>query len=147
MGSWDRDTNGDRDVLERIVALLFALAGLADLAASLPALHRRRVLAVLGYGEAVARTFFIGMAPRAALVEKIFSEEDAPASGDAPGEPGDASQLAARLRALALILAALLARAALYAPPRAAAPHASGREPARPAGRQAQAASPAPDTS
>jgi hypothetical protein len=112
MDGWYRDANGDRDVLERIVALLFALAGLADLAAGLPARHRRQVLAILGYGEAVARAFLTGME------EDAPSWEDAPA--DAPGEPGDALLLAARFRALALLLAALLARAALFALTRAA---------------------------
>ena len=126
MHGWDRDANGDRDVLGRIVALLFALAGLADLAAGLPFLRRREVLGFLAYGEAAVRPWFAGMALGA------LSEEDA-FHGDAPADCRDASQLAARFRALAFMLAALLTLADPSAPPRAAAPFAGGREPARPA--------------
>jgi hypothetical protein len=63
MENWE--TNWNRDVLERIVALLFALAGLADLAAGAPFHRRRLVLGILSYGEAEARAFLIGMPPAA----------------------------------------------------------------------------------
>ena len=108
MAQWE--TGWSRDVLERIAALLFALAGLADRAAGLPAPRRRQVLAILGVGEAEARAFLVGGASHPA---------------DAPDTAGDATRLAARLCALALLLCALLAQAAL---PGAAAPR-SGRLP------------------
>jgi hypothetical protein len=105
MESWDADWNPD--VLERIVALLFALAHLADLAAGLPLLRRQQVLGILSHGEVEARAFLFG----GALVP-----------ADVPGEAGDAERLAIRLRALALVLCALLAQAARFALPGAAGP-------------------------
>jgi hypothetical protein len=133
MENWE--TNWNRDVLERIVALLFALAGLADLAAGAPFLRRRQVLGILSRGEVVARAFFIGMAT------------GAPISPDELEYSGDATRLAVRLRALALLLCALLAQAAL--------PGAEGPRTGRPAHRMSgpavrgldAPASPAPDTS
>jgi hypothetical protein len=62
VAGWDRNADWNRDVLERIVALLFALANLADLAAGAPFLRRRRVLEILSYGEAEARAFVMGVA-------------------------------------------------------------------------------------
>jgi hypothetical protein len=56
---------------------------------------------------------------------------------------GDAANLAARLRMLALLLCALLAQPSGL--PAAAASPADGRKPARPAGREASVS--APDTS
>lgn len=97
MAEWETDWS--RDVLERIAALLFSLAGLADIAAGLPALRRRHVLGILNHGEAEARAFLIG--------------SGAPVSADAPETAGDAKRLAARLRALALLLCALLMQTAL----------------------------------
>jgi hypothetical protein len=134
MGDWETDWN--RDVLERIVVLLFALANLADLAAGAPFLRRRQVLEILSHGEAEARAFLFGMST------------GAPAPADALESIGDAARLAARLRALALLLCAMLARAAL--------PGAEGRPLAcrpshgisGPAVRRANAPTPlAPDTS
>jgi hypothetical protein len=110
MDSWETDWN--RDVLERIVALLFALANLADLAAGLPFLHRRQVLAILSHGEAEARAFLIGIST------------GVPAPADVPEQAGDAARLAARLRALALLLCAMLMQAALFDQPGAAGPRA-----------------------
>jgi hypothetical protein len=104
MGDWD--TNWSRDVLERIVALLFSLAGLADLAAGLPAHRRRQVLGILAHGEAEARAFVIGAG--------------APALTDGAQSVGDATNLAVRLRALALCVL-LACRSAL---PGAASPPA-----------------------
>jgi len=123
MGDWEADWSGD--VLERIVALLFALAGLADRAAGLPCRHRRHVLGILGHGEAEARAFLIGVST------------GAPVAADASEEAGDAAGLAARLRALALLLCAMLARR--FASPGAAGPQAGRRKAVRPAGRQAPA--------
>jgi hypothetical protein len=96
MNDWETDWN--RDALERIVALLFALAGLADLAADAPFLRRRQVLGILSHGEAEARAFLFG------------GSTGAPVPADALGEDGDAARLAARLRALALLLCVLPTR-------------------------------------
>lgn len=117
---WDWETGWNRDVLERIVVLLFSLAGLADLAAGAPFRRRRQVLAILSHGEAEARAFVIGMVT------------GAPAPEDTPGELGDASRLAASFRALALALCVLLARR--FVLPGAAGPRAGLRKPAEPAG-------------
>jgi hypothetical protein len=105
MEGWDGQANWNRDVLERIVALLFALASLADLAAGAPFLRRRQVLAILSYGEAEARAFVIGVAI------------GAPAPADTLESTGDAERLAASFRALALLLSALLARSRQSARP------------------------------
>jgi hypothetical protein len=99
MADWETDWS--RDVLERIVALLFSLAGLADLAAGLPGPRRRRLLGVLDVGEVEARAFLIGVST------------GAPVPAEAPETAADATRLAARLRALALLLCALLAQTAL----------------------------------
>jgi hypothetical protein len=133
MENWE--TNWNRDVLERIVVLLFALAGLADLAAGLPVLRRRQVLAILSHGEAEARAFLIGIST------------GAPTSSDELESAGDATCLAARLRALALLLCAMLAQTALLgvADPRAGRP---SHEMSGPAVRRLDGpAPPAPDTS
>ena len=99
MAEWETDWS--RDVLERIAALLFSLAGLADIAVGLPAHRRRQVLGILGVGEAEARAFLIGIS------------SSAPAPANAPKTAGDASRLAARLRVLGLLLCALLMQTAL----------------------------------
>ena len=139
MDNWNRQANREHDVLERIVALLFALADLAEMAGALPAPRRRWVLGILGCGEAAARAFLTGMPPDTPFQEAASSRQDAPGPADVPA--GDASLLAARFRALALMLVALVARAALSAP----GPGAGWHEPAGQACRQAT--SPASDTS
>jgi hypothetical protein len=96
MGDWE--ANWNRDVLERIVALLFALANLADLAAGASFLRPRRVLAIVSRGEAEARAFVIGFAT------------GVPVTADTLETTRDAACLAVRLRALALMLCLLLAR-------------------------------------
>jgi hypothetical protein len=127
----NREANWNRDVLERIVALLFALAGLADLAAGAPFLRRRQVLSILSHGEAEARAFVIGAG--------------APALADGSEETCDAARLAASFRALALMLCVLLARAGQSASSGATGPRTGRRKPAGRAGWQAAAS--APDTS
>lgn len=131
MGGWERNANWDCDVLERIAVLLFALAGLADLAADAPVRRRRQVLGILSHGEVEARAFVVGM---------VCS---APVPADALDAAGDAMRLATHLRALALVLCVMLARR--FAPPGAAGRQTGGRRPAGSAGRQAPP--PAPDTS
>jgi hypothetical protein len=135
VAGWNGEANWNRDVLQRIVALLFALASLADLAAGASFLRRRRVLGILSQGEAEAWAFVMGLPPGAAV------------PADAPETANDAARLAARLRALALMLCAMLANAALFALPGAAAPEACppSQKTSGPAGRRA--AAPAPDTS
>jgi hypothetical protein len=130
MAGWNEEANWNRDVLERIVALLFALANLADLAAGVPFLRRCQVLGILSQGEAEARAFLFG---------------GAPVPTEAPGEVGDAERLAIRLRALALVLCAMLAHAALFGLPGAAEPRTDRPRQAKPVGRRAAPA--APDTS
>ena len=98
---WIREVERNRDALERIVALLLALAGLADRASGLPAARRLDLLCILGHGAAEARAFVTGAA---------FGR------CEEGGETGfhtvdDAARLAAGFRALALLLAAILARA------------------------------------
>ncbi len=102
MDGWDRNANWNRDVLERMVALLFALACLAELATCLPWLRRQQLLGILSHGEAEAWAFVMGLPPGAAVPP------------DAP-EEADAARLAASFRALALMLCAMLARTALFA--------------------------------
>jgi hypothetical protein len=137
----NRQIERDRAVLERILALLLALAGLADRAAALPA--PERLLAILGFGEEVAREF-------------VFAIFGAPADIDDAVSPpaGHAERLTARFRMLALAVGALLATARRLA---GALPHESGLRnglpvtrsgPARPiAFRRAGKALVAPDTS
>jgi hypothetical protein len=110
MDGWDRNMSWNRDALERIVILLFALANLADLAAGASFFRRRRVLGIVNHGELVARAFVIGMAT------------GAPISSDELESSGNATLLAVRLRALALMLCVLLAQG--FARPDAAGPQA-----------------------
>ena len=139
MGWNDWKADWSDDVLARIVALLFALASLADCASRLPARRRREVLGFLMPGEAAARAFVIGMAL------------DAPAEADEPAFSDDAASLAARLRVLGFALWFLAARAGRLARP---GPQTFPRKPADrsmpvvlPAARHGLAAPPAHDTS
>jgi hypothetical protein len=136
MNGWEADWN--RGMLERIVALLFALANLADLAADAPFLRRRRVLAILNWGEAEARAFVIKLAT------------GVPVAADALEPTDDAVHLATRLRALALMLGVLLAQAPPAALPGMAGPraHRPPHEISGPVVRRLDApAPPGPDTS
>jgi len=120
MGDWQTDWS--RDVLERIVALLFALANLADLAAGVSFLRRRRVLSIVSHGEVEARAFVIGMA------------SGTPVQADALEIDRDAAPLAVRLRALALMLCILLTRTALLGLPGVTSPQTGQSEAAVSAG-------------
>ncbi len=135
MEDWEGNANWNCDVLERIVALLFALANLADLAAGVPFLRRRRVLEILSHGEVEARAFLFG---------------GAPVPSDALENTGDAARLAVRFRSLALVLCALMAQAARFGPSGATGPRAGqpSHEISGPALRWLSApVLPAPDTS
>ena len=139
---WNRTVERERDVLERILALLLALAALADRAAGLPAVRRLHVLAILGRGEAEARSLIVAMASDHCPA--------APAESAAAPPPAacDAARLAASFRMLALALGAMLAQARGQSPCRHASPPAllPGREPRRPEGWRAFPALPPPDT-
>ena len=136
MPGWDRNADWNRDVLERIVALLLSLACLAELAACLPWLRRQQLLGILSHGEAEAWAFVMGLPPVAQI------PVDAPAD--------DAARLAASFRALALMLCATLARVALFALPdtnRSQAGQPSHRMSGPAVRWQGTSAPPAPDTS
>ena len=111
MGWSDWKADWSDDVLARIVALLFALANLADLASRFPARRRREALGFICRGEAKARAFIVGMAlEHRTEMERRHDSDEVPAAPDAPvedDEPAffdDAASLAARLRVLAFML-------------------------------------------
>ena len=94
---WMREA--ETDVLEHILALLVSFAGLADRAAGMPLCIQLPALGYLAYGEAVARSFVVGL-PSGAAASVVASQAT-----------DRAERLAADFRALALLLRALLARA------------------------------------
>ena len=94
MEEWE--TDGGYDVLERIVELLFSLATVADIAAGLPAPRRRYLLGILSVAEAEAHDFLIGAG--------------APVSAGGQDTVDDALRMAARLRALAMLLIVMMAQ-------------------------------------
>ena len=105
----------DRNVLERILALLLALAGLTDRAAGLPTARRLQLLAVLGHGETMARDLILAMASDLRPITPAEATARSPASVPYPCTPvrevDDAALLAARFRVLALALGVMLALA------------------------------------
>ena len=125
----DWGTDWSCDVLGRIVALLFSLADLADIAAGLSAPRRRYLLGILSVAEAEAHDFLIGAST--------------PVSAGGQDTADDALRLAARLRALAMLLMVLLMQKAT--PSGTADPFVGRKTPALRAGRPASSA--APDTS
>jgi hypothetical protein len=90
----------DDRTLRRIIALLVALAGLAERAAGRCFPVRFVVLLVLRRAEAVSRDLVLALAP-----PDWPCPEDAPDSGSSPV---DAARLAQRLSLLAALLSALL---------------------------------------
>jgi len=127
MEEWGTDRS--YDVLGHIVALLFSLATLADIAAGLPAPRRRYILDILSFAEAETHDFLIGTG--------------APVSAGGQDTADDALRLAARLRALAMLLAVMLAQRFELIGTVALCP--DRRKPARVAG--CWVSLPAPDTS
>ncbi|MDP3896778.1 MAG: hypothetical protein Q8Q62_08880 [Mesorhizobium sp.] len=104
---WTRQIELTQEVvLDRIVALLFAIADLAELAAFAPEARRRLALAFIRSAEAVARDAFCVPAKHPADGQESCAAIFAPA-GDGPEE---ALALAVSLRALALIVGAIAAR-------------------------------------
>jgi hypothetical protein len=130
---WMREA--ETEVLEHILALLVSFSALADRAAGMPLCIQLPALAFLAHGEAVARSFVVGL-PAGAAASATASQ-----AGDR------AERLAADFRALARLLRALLARARRRArfAARMAEPSMPPRELAQP-GRLVPAL-PAPDTS
>jgi hypothetical protein len=136
------DWRREGEVLEQILALLVAFAGLADRAVSLPLFLQLPLFAFLTQGEAVARSFIVEL------------PAGAPALLAASRATDRAARLAADFRALARMLRALLARARRRArfagsgTARTAGPVSSSMPPLPPArpGRPLPAL-PAPDTS
>lgn len=137
---WNAETNRDR--LKRIIALLFALADLADRTSTLPRPVVCLVLWFLRPAEAIAREFVSGRAqhPGATLPE-TYGSEDAPHN--------DAARLALRFRALALALGWMLAQPFAQFWKRSVRPTALNTRLLKPANSLGQfvLAHPAPDTS
>lgn len=127
---WDVKREGR--ALQRIIALLLALAHVADRAASLPIPARMIVLAVLRHAETVAWAFAFGTKPPPTADMDVSSL-------------AEAARLTRSLRALALIVAHWAMRAVLPPVPRAVF---GSRLPARALGswRMAETIA-APDTS
>ena len=97
---WNSAIEDNRRMLRRIVALLFALAGLAERLSDLPRPVRAFVLLILRPAEAVAHDFVFGTldhgdaAPLPAFLDALHD-------GDSPA---DAMRLARSLRVLAVLL-------------------------------------------
>ena len=103
---WGRQIELTQEVmLDRIVALLFAIADLAELAAGAPEARRCLVLSFIRNGEAVSRDAF-GVRARHPADGRGNSAATLGLTGDGPE---DALALAMSLRALALIVRAISA--------------------------------------
>ena len=94
---WSADSEGVREQLMRIVALLLALATLAERACFAPLSVRVTVMGLLRPAEQAAWDFILG-------------EAAMPEPGGADDDPASAMLLAARFRALAVMLAAFADR-------------------------------------
>jgi hypothetical protein len=97
---WNEEMREERDVLQRIVALLLALAGLADRAAVASGPKRRRALWALRQADAVTRELLAGQSFDLAG-QQWSPDMDAIRCGDAPA---DASGLATAMRMLAFVV-------------------------------------------
>ena len=91
----------NRRMLTRIVALLFALAGLAERLSGLPRPIRAFVLQILGSAEAVARDFVFETTQYQGMPAPLPACFGALQGGDSPA---DAMRLAQSFRALAVML-------------------------------------------
>jgi hypothetical protein len=103
---WDTKIEGHGEALLRIVALLFALAALADRASGRSFRVRCEVVSILGTAETIAGEFTIQEAWTSGT--PILHFPDCAYDGVSAG---DAVHLAARFRALAVILAYIWAQA------------------------------------
>ena len=100
---WNSAIEDNRRMLKRIVALLFALAGLAERLAGLPRPVRGFVLRILGSAEAVARDFVFETAWDHGVPAPVTAHFGISAlqGGDSPA---DALRLAQSFRVLAVLL-------------------------------------------
>ena len=122
---WCREDRENGKALRRIIALLLALAGLAERACGRSRPVRCLVLLALRPGEAVARDYVAGLTGVPAFSGLAFGVPSSgiPAFGRIEPMPGrhdggiaEAMRLALVFRALAAALAALLEEAAAPAP-------------------------------
>lgn len=113
-----RNAGAGTDMLKRIIALLFALADLAERAAGRSRPVRWLVLGILRHADTTARRFVAGCASNPAGAQCL------PATVGRGHAPDDAFKLAASLRSLARIvriIAAHLCRLSFLHPAQAAA--------------------------
>jgi len=111
---WCKEVNRERMLLERIVALLVALAFLAEHAALASPHRRRAVVGILIEGEAAAREMIAALAGLPAQPDAdgpLADPQVATAAVTASGSTEEALRLAAAFRVLALVLTALLEEA------------------------------------
>ena len=102
---WNSAIEDDnRRTLKRIVALLFALAGLAERLSNLPRPVRAFVLRILGPAETVAREFLFETTQGSGVPAPLPACFNALQGGDSPA---DAMRLAQSFRVLAVLLDSL----------------------------------------
>jgi hypothetical protein len=106
----DWDVNREVGTLQRIVALLLALANLAERAAAVPFAQRVVVLAILRHAETAAWSFALGTLciSTTSSGRNRRRPQDATLSGPPVGGddgPADLARLASSLRMLALLIA------------------------------------------
>ena len=102
---WNSAIEDNRRMLKRIVALLFALAGLAERLTGLPRPVRGFVLRILGAAETVARDFVLETTQdHAAPLPASFG------ALQVGNTPADAMRLAQSFRVLAVMLDSLAER-------------------------------------
>ena len=113
----DCNAKSNREALQRIVAMLLAIAELADRASHASRPVRLHVLGILRIAEAVVRSLVVGMMlnsygsmpPQACLaIGTRMCTHDS-------DDPDDAARLALGLRALALALSSFLAQSTCFA--------------------------------
>lgn len=146
-----RDVKRDGRALQRIVALLLALADLAERAAAMPFARRVAVLAILCHAETAAWAFAFGTPRVSAACGRGHDQLQGSTLLDAPagGHDGsaDPARLAYSLRMLALIVAGWATEALssrVPSPPRCAI---ALKHPGSNGSWRGPAALPAPDTS
>ena len=107
MKDWTAQVETNRNVLERMVALLLALADLADRAAGAPYPVRLQVLWALRQADVVAREFVAGSACNAA----VWQEPPTSTTVCHGLDPADFINLAVSLRMLALMVSNMATKA------------------------------------
>jgi hypothetical protein len=104
--NWKAEKGREQDTLKRIIALLFALAVLAERAAGRSRPVRWLVLWILRHAETVVREFVTG-SPLKAAGSRRSPASTAVRHGH---DPADAMTLAASLRSLALLVRTIAAQ-------------------------------------